>query len=268
MTNAEKAILADAQDRVTWIGHASFLIRAAGRALLVDPVFSDYCSPLPFKRLRRRVPPGLPWDALRQVDGVLITHNHYDHLDRETIERLPRDIPIIVPAGLSRWFGEFGRANVQELGWWSSSNFLDLEVTCVPAQHFSSRTLWDRDETLWAGWIIKSASKTIYIAGDTGYCPVFKEIGSRFGPMDLSVIPIGAYEPRWFMQPMHVNPEEAVQIHLDVRSRRSVASHWGTFCLTDEPMDEPPQRLRNALAAARLGEEEFRVLSIGESIEY
>ena len=218
--------------------------------------------------MRRLAGPAVDLKTLAHVDGVFITHNHYDHLDRETIERLPADMPFIVPAGLSRWFSALGRTNVQELDWWNSTHFAGHEVTCVPAQHFSSRTLWDRDRTLWAGWILKAGSKTIYIAGDTGYCPVFKEIGARFGPMDLSIIPIGAYEPRWFMEPMHVNPEEAVQIHLDVRSRLSVASHWGTFCLTDEPLEEPPIRLRKALNAAKLGDEQFRTLSIGETIHY
>ena len=268
IVDAPSTVPGKTQDSVTWIGHNTFLVNAAGKRFLLDPIFSEYCAPIPFQRMRRRATPGLDLKNLANVDGVFITHNHYDHLDRGTIERLPAETPFIVPAGLRSWFSALGRKDVQELEWWNSTEFAGLQVTCVPAQHFSSRTLWDRDRTLWAGWILKAGLKTIYLAGDTGYCPVFKEIGERFGPMDLAVIPIGAYEPRWFMEPMHVNPEEALQIHLDVRSRLSVASHWGTFCLTDEPMDEPPKRLRKALSAARLGEEQFRALRIGETIDY
>lgn len=252
----------------TWIGHSSFLFRAGESSFLVDPVLSDYCAPFPAKRLRRRAPPGLALPDLLDVPTVFITHNHYDHLDRPTIRQLPASVQFVVPKGLGRWFRALGRSRVEEFDWWGSRSVGALEVTCVPAQHFSSRTLWDRDRTLWAGWIVQSGGKTIYLAGDTGYCPVLQEIGERFGPVDLATLPIGAYEPRWFMKPMHVNPEEAVQIHREVRSRLSIACHWGTFCLTDEPMDEPPRRLAAALQAAGNDPREFRVLSIGESVSF
>lgn len=252
----------------TWIGHSSFLMGAAGTRFLVDPVFSEYCAPMPLKRLRRRAAPGLPLAEVAGVPFVLITHNHYDHLDRATVRQLLPETQFIAPKGLGRWFHTLGRQCVQELEWWETATAGPLQITCVPAQHFSSRTFWDRDRTLWCGWIVRAGGKTIYLAGDTGYCPVFREIGERFGPMDLSVIPIGAYEPRWFMQPMHVNPEEAVQIHRDVRSRLSVASHWGTFCLTDEPMDEPPRRLRQALEQAGIPEREFHVLDVGQTMAF
>jgi N-acyl-phosphatidylethanolamine-hydrolysing phospholipase D len=251
---------------ITWIGHSSFFLRMAGRSILLDPVFSDFCAPIPLRRLKRRVSPGLPFESVACPDLVLLTHNHYDHLDLPTIRRLPAENQFIVPKGLADWFRKCGRNNVRELGWWESVDLGGVRVTSVPAQHFSSRTLWDRNRTLWCGWVLQSESETVYFAGDTGYCGTFREIGERFGPMDLSLIPIGAYAPRWFMKPAHVDPYEAVQIHKDVRSKLSVACHWGTFCLTDEPMDEPPKVLKQALLAAHIPLEDFRVLAIGETL--
>ncbi|MGZ8898536.1 MAG: MBL fold metallo-hydrolase [Limisphaerales bacterium] len=254
------------ENHVTWIGHSSFVLFLNGRRYLIDPVFSDYCAPLRSARFRRRAPPGVDWGALGPIDGVFISHNHYDHLDKATILRMPADTLYLVPLGLERWFEKLGRRNVRELDWWASTEFAGVKASCVPAQHFSSRTLWDRDRTLWCGWIIESEGVKVYYAGDTGYCPVFAEIGARYGPIDLAMIPIGAYEPRWFMKPMHVNPDEAVQIHLNVRARKSVACHWGTFCLTDEPMGEPPERLRAALRTAGVGEDNFVIPPIGGSV--
>jgi N-acyl-phosphatidylethanolamine-hydrolysing phospholipase D len=261
------AKLLELESAVTWIGHSSFFLRLGSRSILLDPVFSEYCAPFPVRRLKRRAPPGLSWESVARPDLVLITHNHYDHLDLPTIRRLPAETQFIVPRGLADWFHKCGRKNVLELGWWDFADLGGLRIRSVPAQHFSSRTLWDRNRTLWCGWVLESANKTVYYAGDTGYCPVFREIGDRFGPMDLSLIPIGSYAPRWFMRPVHINPDEAVQIHIDVRSKLSVACHWGTFCLTDEPMDEPPKLLAQALSAARIPRESFRVLAIGETLE-
>jgi N-acyl-phosphatidylethanolamine-hydrolysing phospholipase D len=251
---------------ITWIGHSSFALTLSGRKILIDPVFADYCAPLRLSRFRRTAPPGLKLESFGGCDFVLITHNHYDHLDRSTILRLSSQTRYFVPAGLGRWFGKLGRKNVAELNWWDSVDVDGIRMTCVPAQHFSSRTLWDRDISHWCGWLLEADGMKVYFVGDSGYCPLFKEIGERFGPLDLAVIPIGAYEPRWFMKPMHVNPEEAVRIHLDVRAKRSIACHWGTFCLTDEAMAEPPIRLRDALPAAGLNETDFLVLKIGETV--
>ena len=255
-------------DRLTWIGHSSFALHISGKTILVDPVFSDYCAPLRLKRFRRTAPPGLALEHLAGCDAVLITHSHYDHLDRATILGLNPEMQYFVPAGLGRWFHKLGRRNAREFNWWSALDWNGMKLTCVPSQHFSSRTFWDRDTTLWCGWVLEAAGKTIYFVGDSGYCPVFQEIGTRFGPIDLAAIPIGAYEPRWFMKPMHVNPEEAVKIHQEVRAKRSVACHWGTFCLTDEPMAEPPNRLRAALQVAGLNESDFLVLKIGETVPF
>lgn len=203
---------------------------------------------------------------LGEVDAVLISHSHYDHLDKATIRELRDDTEFVVPRGLRKWFERMGKLKVREFDWGESATVSGVHVSCLPAQHFSSRTLWDRDTTLWCGWLLESAGTKVYFAGDSGYSPSFRDIGERHGPMDLAMIPIGAYEPRWFMKPMHVNPEEAVQIHLDVRARKSVACHWGTFCLTDEPMSEPPVRLRAALRAAGIPEKDFVLPEIGGSV--
>jgi len=252
--------------RATWIGHASFLIQVGGWNLLVDPVYSDHCAPVPLPRLRRKRPPGLPWEDLPPIDLVLITHSHFDHLDLPTLRRLPGRPRGVVPAGLAQWLARRVPWKVEELDWWQSLDLgRGLRVTSVPAQHFAARNWWDHNRSHWCGWVMCHGNLRVYATGDSGYCPVFAEIGERLGPMDVSLIPIGAYEPRWFMQAMHLNPEEAVQVHADVRSRRSLASHWGTFDLTDEPMGEPPERLARALQEKGLTHSTFRTLGIGET---
>lgn len=255
-------------DSAQWIGHSSFRVKTPDLEFLVDPVLSDYCAPVRFRSLRRLTPAAIDIDVASRSRAVFVTHNHYDHLDAATIRRLSADTTFVAPRGLGRWFSKISRKNVVELGWWETVETLGLKITCVPAQHFSSRTPWDRDKSLWCGWVIETRGRRLYFAGDTGYCPVFKEIGERFGGMDFSAIPIGAYEPRWLMAPMHVNPEEAVQIHQDVRSKLSVACHWGTFRLTDEPMNEPPERLRAALANLGIQPERFRLLEIGGVVQF
>ena len=213
------------------------------------------------------MPPGIPFEGLPPIHDVLISHSHYDHLDAPTIERLGSMPNYWLPSGLGAWFHRRGIRQRRELAWWESVHVADdLELHCVPAQHFAARTPFDRDRTHWCGWVLRSPSRSLYFAGDTGYCPVFKEIGQRFGGFDLAMIPIGAYRPRWIMQPMHVDPFEAVQIHLDVRSRQSVACHWGTFPMTDEPLNEPPAALQQAMSARGLPPEQFRVLGFGETI--
>ena len=209
--------------QLTWIGHSTFLIQHRGRNILTDPIFGN-CQPLPLAKLRRVAPPGVPLAALPVIHDVLISHSHYDHLDAPTLRALGAAPHYWLPAGLSPWFQRRGLARCRELAWWQSAPLAaDLEIHCVPAQHFAARTPFDRDRTHWCGWVLRSAARTIYFAGDTGYCPAFREIGESFGGVDLALLPIGAYRPRWLMQPMHVDPYEAVQIHLDVRSRQSVA---------------------------------------------
>jgi L-ascorbate metabolism protein UlaG (beta-lactamase superfamily) len=253
---------------VTFIGHSTFLLQLAGLNLLTDPVFSRYAGP--FARLgpKRVRPPALALAQLPPIDVVLVTHNHYDHLDLPALRWLARERrPLIVTTlGNKAWLEARGVANVIELDWWQAQAARpDLEVVCTPAQHFAARTPWDRCRTLWGGFMLRTAAGKIYFAGDSGYCGAFREIGSRLGPVDLAFIPIGAYEPRWFMAAVHCTPAEAVAIHRDVRARRSIAMHFGTFELTDEGIDEPARDLAAARAAAGLAEGDFVVPGFGET---
>jgi N-acyl-phosphatidylethanolamine-hydrolysing phospholipase D len=258
------------QIQVTWIGHSTFLIQHRQRNILTDPIFGDCLTPVPGLRLRRASPPGLAFDQLPPIHDVLISHNHYDHLDSPTVQRLAKlsaGTRFWLPSGLSAWFRQKQIANVRELAWWKSSAFPgETEIHAVPAQHFAARGPFDRNQTHWCGWVLRSGRQKIYFAGDSGYSPEFKEIGTRFGGMDVSLIPIGAYNPRWIMRSIHTDPAEAVQIHEDVRSRLSIASHWGTFRLTDEPLHEPPALLNLALAKNGLSKEAFRALPPGETV--
>ena len=252
--------------QLTWIGHSTFLIQHRGRNILTDPIFGN-CQPVPSSKLRRLAPPGVLLASLPEIHDVLISHCHYDHLDAPTIKALGAMPNYWLPEGLSSWFRRRGIDHCHEMAWWQSASLSDgLEIHAVPAQHFAARTPFDRNRTHWCGWVLRSPARTIYFAGDTGYCPTFREIGERFGGFDLAMIPIGAYRPRWIMQPIHVDPNEAVQIHLDVRSRQSVACHWGTFRLTDEPLNEPPVVLQKALAGRGLLPDQFRTLRFGETI--
>lgn len=254
--------------QVTWIGHSTFLIQVAGVNILTDPIFSDRASPLSFAGPRRRVAPGVPFESLPPIHAAVLSHNHYDHLDRPTVTGLGRRVRFFVPLGLAAWFKENNLTRVDELDWWQSASLGAVRLHCVPAQHFSMRTLFDRDRTLWSGWVLETPAGNLYFTGDTGYCPHFKEIGQRLGPMRLALIHIGGYQPGWFMRPMHVNPEEAVRIHQDVGSRQSIGMHWGTFKLTDEPLGEPPLFLQRALKKAKIPEAKFVVFAIGETRVY
>jgi N-acyl-phosphatidylethanolamine-hydrolysing phospholipase D len=254
--------------QLTWVGHSTFLIRHRGKSILIDPIFGNCGTPLPWVTLRRAAPPGLTFASLPLISDVIISHSHYDHLDKPTIKMLGDSPNYWLPAGLAKWFHRQKIRRCRGLDWWQSTALADgMEIHCVPAQHFAARGLFDRNRTHWCGWVLRTSDRSIYFVGDTGYCPVFKEIGARFGGFDLSLVPIGAFRPRWLMRPMHVDPDEAVQIHLDVRSRHSVASHWGTFALTDEPFSEPPLLLQRALAQHSIPPREFRVLDFGETIE-
>lgn len=257
------------ENSLTWIGHDSFLLQWNGLNVLTDPHFSERASPFSFIGPRRLAPPGLAFDDLPDIDWVLISHNHYDHLDDRTVQRLARRYPeayFVVPRGLRRWLSRRGVRSIIELDWWQRAARDALTVSAVPAQHFSGRGLFDRNRTLWCGYVIEVAGQRVYFAGDSGYSRDFADIGARFAPVDLALIPIGAYDPRWFMRPMHVDPEEAVRIHEDVGARRSVAMHWGCFRLTSEPVDEPPERLRRALQARGLTEQDFNVMPHGATL--
>jgi len=238
---------------VTWIGHSTLLIQLDGVNMLTDPHWSARASPVGFAGPSRVMPPGLAFEQLPPIHLVVISHDHYDHLDLDTVRRLNIEHhPLfLVPLGVKAWLEEQGVSNVEELDWWDSRQVRDLTVTCLPAQHFSGRTLSDRNRRLWSGWAVAGRTKRMFFAGDTGYYDVFQEIGRRLGPFDLAAIPIGAYLPPVIMQMTHVTPEEALQVFADLRARRFVAIHWGTFDLTEEPIEEPPRRLE--AEAARLG---------------
>jgi len=253
---------------LTWIGHSTFLVQIGGLNVLTDPHFTSRASPLNWVGPGRVAAPGLHLRDLPAPDVILISHNHYDHLDDQSVRWLARHHPkavFVVPLGLRRWLQRRHVANAVELDWWHEHSGHGFRVTAVPAQHFSGRTATDGNRTLWCGFILEAANRKIYFAGDTGYSKDFADIGNKMGPVDLALLPIGAYEPRWFMRAMHVNPEEAVRIHRDVGSRQSVAMHWGTFRLTEEPLDEPPKALAKALAEADIPPERFWVLQHGET---
>ncbi|HZP11179.1 MAG TPA: MBL fold metallo-hydrolase [Nevskiaceae bacterium] len=254
---------------LTWIGHSTFLFQRDGLNLITDPHLTQRASPFKFAGPKRFVDAAMSFGDLPKLDLALVSHNHYDHLDEISVKRLAREhaeLQFVVPLGLKRWFLRRGIRNVVELDLWDSAEIRGLKIHCVPVQHFSGRGAHDRNATLWCGFVVEmSDGYKLFFAGDTGYSRDFHDIGAKFAPIDLSLIPIGAYDPRWFMAPVHVNPEEAVRIHQDVKSKQSVAMHWGTFRLTLEPLDEPPQKLREALAAARIGEEKFWVLAPGET---
>jgi len=255
---------------ITWIGHSTLLIQLDGVNILTDPHWSDRASPVTFAGPKRLVPPGIPFENLPPIDLVLISHDHYDHLDLETVRRLAElHHPVfLVPLGLKAWFVEIGITEVEELNWWESRRVKGLTVTCLPAQHFSGRALWDRNQRLWSSWAVAGSTKRIFFAGDTGYYSVFKEIGNRLGPFDLAAIPIGAYLPRAIMKMTHLTPEEALQLLADLQGQRFVAIHWGTFDLTEEPIEEPPQRLEAEAKRLGLDVSEVWVLKHGETREW
>ncbi|MEJ2730048.1 MAG: MBL fold metallo-hydrolase [Deltaproteobacteria bacterium] len=256
---------------VTWIGHATILLQMGGYNILTDPHFSERASPVQWAGPERVVPPGLAFEDLPPIDIVVISHDHYDSLDEQTIKRL-RQRPdgektrFYVPLGLKNWFTTRGIDQVIEMDWWDRHPDGNLEIIAAPVQHWSKRGLFSRNKTLWAGWAITANAFRFFFVGDSGYTPQFKEIGKKLGPFDLAAIPIGAYEPRWFMARHHVNPAESVLIHRDIASKKSVAIHWGTFILTDEPLDEPPEKLAAAMQKNRIPPEDFLVLKHGETI--
>ncbi len=245
--------------RVTWLGHASFLVQLDGVSLLVDPAL----MPAIFGGVSRNVPPGVRLEQLPPIDAVLVSHGHYDHLDLPTLVRV--GAPVVAGLGLERYFRDRGLF-ATELGWWSSTTVRGVRVTFVPAQHWSRRGLADTNRTLWGGFVIEGTRATVYHSGDTASFSGFAEIGARFPAIDAALLPIGAYDPAWFMEPQHLNPEQALQAFAALGARTFVAMHWGTFKLTDEPLDEPPRRLEAERRRLGLARERVRVLAIGETL--
>lgn len=246
--------------RLTWLGHASWLIQADGVSLLVDPVLSERISGL----IPRNVPPGVPVERLPRIHGCLVTHNHYDHLDLPTLRRVGAPVwvgqgtePLVRGAGLE----------ARELRWWDEARIGSVRIHFVPSQHWSRRGLFDVNAMLWGGFVVEGGGARVYHAGDTAYFEGFAEIGRRFPGIRGAMLPIGAYDPPWFMESQHMNPEQAVRAFLDLGAEAFLAMHWGTFKLTDEPLGEPPARLEAEWSRRGLAPERLHILPVGATWE-
>jgi N-acyl-phosphatidylethanolamine-hydrolysing phospholipase D len=262
----------------TWIGHATTLIQASGLSVLTDPIFSRRASPLPFAGPARAHPPGVALDDLPHIDVVVISHNHYDHLDLDSIlafARQPGAPPLfLAPLGLKSWLNARGIDSAVELDWWQHHAHGGVDFHCTPAQHWSGRSLSDRNQTLWCAWSVLGTDFHWFFSGDTGYSQDFSDTRRHFAPLqdaehgggfDLALIAVGACLPRWFMHKQHVDLPEAVQVHLDLGAKRSVGVHWGTFSLSDEPLDQPIHGLAAARQQKGVAEEAFALMALGET---
>lgn len=277
-SNAGRSV---SEPAVTWIGHATTLVQAGGLNVLTDPVFSERASPMQFFGPKRAQAPGVSLDDLPPIDVVVISHNHYDHLDRDSIVGLAakarqegNTTVFLVPLGHRLWFENLGVTQVVELDWWQKHTVRGVDFYLTPSQHWSARGVLDHAKALWGSWSVFATDLHWYFAGDTGYSGDFVNTRARFadrqtpalgGGFDLALIPLGAYEPRWFMSTHHINPEEAVQVHHDLRAKLSVGVHWGTFALSDEALDQPPKDLLTARAVKGLTDADFTLLKIGET---
>lgn len=256
--------------KVTFINHSTFLIQVNGINIITDPIWSKRTSPFSWIGPSRYVEPGITFDQLPKVDVILISHNHYDHMDIPTLRRIvERDKPrIFAPLGNSAFLTKNDISGSEDFDWWDEINVKDdISIACVPAQHFSGRGLDDRNKTLWSGWMVKTPYGNIYFAGDTGYGSFVHEISNRFQPIITSIIPIGAYKPRWFMHPVHVDPQQAAQMHIDLQSQQSIGCHFGTFNMAWEGMYEPVEELAQALDSLNIPKNDFLVLKQGAMYE-
>jgi L-ascorbate metabolism protein UlaG (beta-lactamase superfamily) len=258
----------DAWATVTFVGHSTFLIQTRSGNIVTDPMFSERASPLSFLGPKRVRPPAVRFEELPDIAVVLLSHNHYDHCDLRSLRALARrfDPLLLTPLGNRRLGTSAGFRRIEELDWWQGARSAPLPITATPAQHFSARTPFDRNRALWSGFAIEIDERRIFFAGDSGYASHFREVRHRLGPIDLALLPIGAYEPRWFMRDIHMNPHEAVQAHLDLGARRSVGMHFGTFQLTSEPIDDPLAQLEAARRERQLAEHQFSALEFGASL--
>jgi L-ascorbate metabolism protein UlaG (beta-lactamase superfamily) len=256
--------------RITFVNHSTFLIQTDSINILTDPVWSERVSPFTWIGPARMRPPGIRFEDLPKIDAIVLSHNHYDHLDLSTMRRLfvQHKPEIITPMGIKKFLDDDKITGANDLDWWDSYSIRNVVIQSVPAQHFSGRGIFDRDATLWCGYVIKTKSGNIYFAGDTGYNDkTFKDIGARSGVIKAALIPIGAYKPNWFMSPIHVSPEEAIKIHKDVNAERSIASHYGTFPLADDGQFDPIIDLAQARTKHGIKDDEFITLVEGHFIE-
>ena len=239
----------DGRIRVTWVNHATMLVQMDGVNILTDPIWSERCSPVSFAGPKRHRAPGIRFEDLPPIDAVLVSHNHYDHLDLPTLRRI-RSAKIVTPLGNAALMARHGVRGAIDLDWWQSARLSkQVTVTLVPSQHFCARALSDRDATLWGGFVISGPSGNAYFAGDTGWGGHFAQVREKFGNVRVAMLPIGAYQPRWFMKFAHISPAEAVDAHLALGARTSIAMHYGTFRLGDDGLEEPVRDLRAAVAA-------------------
>lgn len=254
-------VSAEQRSVVTFINHATFLIQLKDLNILTDPIFSKRASPMTFMGPKRIREPGIQLEMLPKIDVVIISHNHYDHLDLEALKQLDAKFHplMLVPLGDEKLLKEAGIQNVREMDWWHEQEIREHKIVFTPSQHWSARGLFDKCESLWGSYFILSPDFKLYFGGDSGYGPHFGNIRLRLGAPDVSLLPIGAYAPRYFMKYHHMEPEEAVKAHADLNSNLSIGMHFGTFQLTDESLDEPVERLK------KTGENSFITLDQGES---
>ncbi len=252
-------------DTLTWIGHSSFLLQLGGLNMLIDPVMSSSLGGV----VPRNVAPGLSWSALpKKIDVVMITHNHRDHMDVPTLKKLGPHPLYLVPHGMRHWFLKNGFPQVQELEWWQQTQVGNAIMTFVPAQHWSRRGLMDMNTSWWGGFVMEHDGFRLYHAGDTAWFDGFRDIGRRCGPIDVAMLPIGAYAPRWFMRHQHMDPDDALKAFVALEAKLFVAMHWGTFKLTDEPLNEPPIRLRDLWHKLQLPQGRLAIPAIGQTLEF
>jgi N-acyl-phosphatidylethanolamine-hydrolysing phospholipase D len=253
---------------VTWVGHATLLVQLGGVSFLTDPVWSKSITPFEWLGRERFVPPGIAFDALPRIDFVLISHNHYDHLDLPTLKRIAQrgdGTRFLVPLENGELLRSHGIEAVEELDWGETRAIAGIEVTCLPAQHWSRRGLFDARRALWSSWAVIASDRRFYFSGDTGYFAGLAEIGAALGPFDLAAVTIGAYLPQAMMRPYHLDPEQAARAARDLRAKRVVGVHFGSFDLSDEPLDEPPRLFRAAARAAGYADTDAWILRIGET---
>jgi L-ascorbate metabolism protein UlaG (beta-lactamase superfamily) len=265
---AKPAARVDRGIKITFVNHSTFLIQTNGLNILTDPVWSERASPFSFLGPKRKRKPGIKFEDLPVIDLILLSHNHYDHLDLDTVKKIYQEYrpKIITPLGVKKFLDQKRVYVTGDLDWWDEYQLNnDIKIQAVPAQHFSGRGTFDRDATLWCGYVIKRKERNIYFVGDTGYNDkTFKEIGERCAPIEIALIPIGAYKPQWFMSPIHCSPEEAIKIHIELKSKQSIATHFGTFALADEGREEPVNDLKEALQGNNIPQEKFIALKEGE----
>ena len=263
----EEINLSEDDNYAVWIGHSTFLIKKNGVTILTDPIFSKRASPFRNIGPKRLIPPAIPLNKIPKIDVITVSHNHYDHLDIRSLKKISKNHPdaiFLVPAGDEKLLQRKRINNVYSFNWWESIEYKEFVFTFTPVQHWSKRSLFDRNKSLWGGWYIKNKDYSIYHAGDTGYSKDFIDTRLKLGAPKYAFIPIGAYDPEWFMAESHVNPEDAVQIMLDLEAEKAFGMHWATFTLTDEDTIEPKERLKKAVNEN--GSIDFKSVSPGDVI--